>query len=146
MGGSFSSERYFLPDVDWSRCLSSAPGREEEGGLIVFSIKTLAMATAVSAGVVFAMPTTSQAMPQTAPIKVDVAKDSNIVDVRHRKWHRGKKWVRYCRNHWDPVRCGHRSARVYRYRYYDDYDPYPYYGYYRPRYYSPGIGLHFDID
>ena len=111
----------------------------------MFSIKTLAMATAVSAGVVFAMPATSQAMPQSAPVKVDVAKDSNIVDVRHKK--RWKKWARYCRNHYDPPRCGHRTARVYRYRYLDDgyYDE-PYYGYYRPRYRSPGIGLHFNID
>ncbi|MGE0238827.1 MAG: hypothetical protein AB7F09_03690 [Parvibaculaceae bacterium] len=111
----------------------------------MFSIKTLAMATAVSAGVVFAMPTASQAMPQSAPVKVDTAKNGNIVDVRHRKWHKGKKWARYCR-YSDDRRCYKRRhySRHYRYRYYDRYDE-PYYGYYRP-YREPGIGLHFRID
>jgi hypothetical protein len=44
----------------------------------VFSIKALAVVTAVSAGVVFAMPVASQAMPQSAPVKVDTAKNGNI--------------------------------------------------------------------
>lgn len=124
--------------------LSKVSEKEKED-LIVFSIKALAMATAVSAGVVFAMPVASQAMPQSAPVKVDTAKNSNIVDVRHRS--RSKKWVRYCRRNWDSPRCHHsrRHARYYRYRDYDRYDE-PYYGYYRPRYREPGIGLHFNID
>ncbi|MGE0008184.1 MAG: hypothetical protein AB7S92_21705 [Parvibaculaceae bacterium] len=113
----------------------------------MFSIKALAMATAVSAGVVFAMPVASQAMPQSAPVKVDTAKSGNVVDVRHRKWHK-RKWrhARYCRYDDDDWRCyrRHRHARYYhRYRYYDE----PYYGYYRPyRHHGPGIGLYFNID
>ena len=113
----------------------------------MFSIKALAMATAVSAGVVFAMPAVSQAMPQSAPVKVDTVSNSNIVNVNHRKWH-NRKWARYCRNNPDDDRCYNqrRSTRYYRYRYNDDYEPY--YGYYRPYrpYYGPGIGLQFNID
>jgi hypothetical protein len=114
---------------------------KEKEDLILFSIKALAVATAVSAGVVFAMPVASQAMPQTAPVKVDTAKNSHIVDVRHRT----RRWARYCRYHMGDYRCNHGRvySRYYRYRYYDDpyYYPYrPYYGYYRP-YYRPGIGL-----
>jgi hypothetical protein len=114
----------------------------------VFSIKTLAMATALSAGVVFAMPAIGQAMPQSAPVKVDGAKNSNIVEVRHKN--RSKRFARYCRRNWDDPRCDrshrHRSARYHRYRSYDDryYDE-PY-GYYRPRYRGPGIGLQFNIN
>jgi hypothetical protein len=122
--------------------LVSPRSQEEKEDLIVFNIKALAMATAVSAGVVFAMPVASQAMPQSAPVKVDTVKNENIVQVRHRS---SKRWARYCRRNWDDPRCSHRKryTRYYRYRYYDDYDPY-YYGYYRP--YRPGIGLHFNID
>src|SRR5262245_27292391 len=103
------------------------------------------MATAISAGVVFAMPAVSQAMPQTAPVKVDTAANSNIVNVNHRKWHNKRySWSRFCRNNPDSWRCNRRT--VYRYRYYDE----PYYGYYRPyryNYYNgPGIGLRFGID
>jgi hypothetical protein len=114
---------------------------EEKEDLIVFNIKALAMATAVSAGVVFAMPVASQAMPQSAPIKVDTVKNGNIVDVRHRS---SRKWARYCRRNWDDPVCHHRKryTTYKRYRYYD-YDE-PYYGYYRP--YRPGVGLQFDID
>jgi hypothetical protein len=137
----------------FARCLEPVTGRviraslfsvREKEDLIVFSLKALAMATAVSAGVVFAMPMASQAMPQSAPVKVDTAK-SGIVDVRHRS---SKKWARYCRRNWDDPQCHHRKrhAKFYRYRYYDDryYEPYYGYGYYRP--YRPGIGLHFNID
>jgi hypothetical protein len=103
----------------------------------VFNIKTLALASAVSAGVLFAMPATSQAVPQSAPIQVDMAKNGNLVEVRHKS---SKRWARYCARNWDDRRCNHRKRYVKRYRYYDE----PYYGYYRP--YRPGIGLHFDID
>ena len=109
----------------------------------MLSIKTLAMATAVSAGIVFAMPVSIQAMPVSSPVKVQPANDGNIVTVNHRKhW---KRWVRYCRYH-DDWRC-YRHHRVVRYRYlYDE----PYYGYYdpfyyRPHYYGPGVGLYFGI-
>jgi hypothetical protein len=112
----------------------------------VFNIKTLAMAAAVSAGVVFAVPATSQAMPASSPVKIQGIQDSNIVTVNHKK--RWKRWARYCR-YSDDWRCyrGHRYSRYYRHRYYNyDYDE-PYYGYYRPyRYHRPGVGLYFGID
>jgi hypothetical protein len=104
----------------------------------VLSIKTLAMAAAISAGVVFAMPVSSQAMPVSSPVKVQTAEDGNIVDVRYyRHW---RRVARYCRYN-DDWRC-YRHHRYARYRYY--YDE-PYYGYYRPRYYRPGVGLYFGI-
>lgn len=112
----------------------------------MFNIKALVMATAVSAGVVFAMPVTSQAMPQSAPAQIDVAKNGNIVDVRHKKGHK-KYSSRYCRYD-DDGRCykRHRYSRYYRHRYHQ-YDE-PYYGYYRPDRYrrGPGVGLYFRID
>ena len=109
----------------------------------MFNIKTLAMATAVSAGVVFAMPVTSQATPQSAPVKVHTATNDNVVSVRHRTG----KWARYCRYHMGDSRCNRRVySRHYRHRYYDEpnygYDE-PYYGYNGPRYYRPGI--HFPL-
>lgn len=110
----------------------------------MFSIKALAMATAVSAGVVFAMPVASQAMPASSPVKIHTVKDGNIVDVRNKK--RSKRWARYCR-YADDSRCykRHRHAR-YRYRSYDDRYYEPYYGYERRRYREPGVGLYFRID
>lgn len=115
----------------------------------MFSIKALAVVTAVSAGVVFAMPVASQAMPQSAPVKVDTATNSNIVNVRHNT----RRWARYCRYNMDDYRCNHgrRYSRYNRYRYYDDryygngygygngYYGDGYYGRYRNR--GPGIGL-----
>jgi hypothetical protein len=113
----------------------------------MFNIKTLLMAAAVSAGAILVMPTASQAMPASAPVKMQTAKDGNIVDVRHRRhW---RRWARYCGS--DSWRC-HRRHRYARYRYYPYYydpyyygyyEPYPYYGYYGPRYYGPGIGFSF---
>jgi len=50
----------------------------------VFSIKVLAVATAVSAGVILAMPAPSQAMPQAAPVKIDAANNANLTQVRYR--------------------------------------------------------------
>lgn len=54
------------------------------------SIKVLAVAAAVSAGVVLAMPAPSQAMPQAAPVKIDAATNGNLAQVyyRHRHHHR----------------------------------------------------------
>ena len=61
--------------------------------LIVLSIKALALATAVSAGVVFAMPVSSQAMPVSSPVKMQSVDDGNIVNVYYKKhW---KRWARY---------------------------------------------------
>ena len=108
----------------------------------MFSIKALAVATAVSAGVVLAMPVASQAMPQSAPVKVDTATNN----VRHTT----RKWAHYCRYHMGDSRCNHGRVygRYYRHRYYDEpyygYDE-PYYGSYRPRYSSPGLHLPFGV-
>ena len=107
----------------------------------MFNLKALAVATAVSAGVVLAMPVASQAMPQSAPVKVDTATNNNIVNVRHTT----RKWARYCRYHMGDSRCNHGRVygRYYRHRYYDE----PYYGSYpyRPRYYRPGLHLPFGM-
>ena len=89
--------------------------------LTVINFKTLAIAAAVLSSVVFAMPTSSQAMPQAAPVKIDAASNGNFVQVHYR---------RYCRY-------GRCYARYHRYReyqrsYYDSCPPY--YGYYLPHY------------
>lgn len=49
----------------------------------MFSIKALAVATAVSAGVVLAMPAPSQAMPQAAPVKIVAANNGNLAQVHY---------------------------------------------------------------
>lgn len=125
----------------------------------MINIKTLAMATAVSAGIAFAVPVASQAMP-AGPVKIQATTDSNIVDVRHKKkkwresrrwrdgrrwresrrWrHNNRRWGRYC----DPWDGCYRRRHARFYRYYDE----PYYGgYYGPGFYGPGIGLQFRID
>src|SRR5688572_22438509 len=61
----------------------------DEDDLAVINFKTLAMAAAVLSSVVFAMPTSSRAMPQAAPVKIDAASNGNLVQVHYR---------RYCRN------------------------------------------------
>jgi hypothetical protein len=118
----------------------------DEDDLTVIKFKTLVMAAAVLSSVVFAMPTSSQAIPQTAPLKIDAAGNGNAVQIHYR---------RYCRN-------GRCYARYHRYReYYRSVYPCPpYYGYYLPFYGSdrpcksyyrpyyghyrrPGIGLYF---
>ena len=105
----------------------------------MFNLKALAVATAVSAGVVFAMPVASRAMPAPAPVKISTT-DSNIANVAYskKKW---KSWARYCRYNSDDWRCNRRHyTRYNRYRYYDDrYYGDRYYGQYRHR--GPGVGL-----
>jgi hypothetical protein len=112
----------------------------------VINLKTFAMACAILSSVVFAMPSSSQAMPQTVPVKIDAASNGNLVQVHSR---------RYCRH-------GRCTVRYQRYREHkrSSYPCPPYYGYYLPRYgadrpckshyrpyYShyrrPGIGLYF---
>ena len=70
----------------------------------MFSIKALALATAVSAGVVLAMPAPSQAMPQAAPVKIDVANDGNLAQVHYRYRHKHRHHHRY---HWHRHRHYH---------------------------------------
>jgi hypothetical protein len=103
----------------------------------MFSIKALAMATAVSAGVVFAMPVASQATPQSAPVKVYTTTNNNIVDVRNKKKSRNW-WARHCAISND-VKCGrhYTKRRMYNEPYYGNYRPY------RP-YRRPGVTI--DID
>ena len=84
----------------------------------MFSIKVLAVATVVSAGVVLAMPAPSQAMPQAAPVKIDTANNGNVAQVhyrkyRHRHYHRyHRHYHRYYRGHylglrlWPPLCIG----------------------------------------
>src|SRR5262249_5866908 len=102
-----------------------------------------AIATAVSAGVVFAMPVTSQAAPMASPVQIKAVADSNVINVKHKNksndW-----WSRHCAVSND-VKCRRNYSRNYRHyrdRMYDE----PYYGhYYRPyRPYRPGIYLHID--
>lgn len=87
----------------------------------MINIKALAITAAVLSGVVLAMPISSRAMPQTAPVKTDAASAGNLIQVHYR---------RYCRH-------GRCYARYHRYREYKrshyDYCP-PYYGYYLPYY------------
>ena len=100
----------------------------------MFSIKALAMATAVSAGVVFAMPVTSQAMPVKSPVQIQTGSNDNIVNVNNKKksntW-----WARHCRISND-VKCrrGYTRHRIY---------SEPYYGQYRP-YHKPGVTIRID--
>ena len=85
--------------------------------------KTLAIAAAVLSGVVFAMQTSSQAMPIATAVKTDAATGGNLVQVHSR---------RYCRygRCYDRHRHGHYSE--YKRSYYDRCPPY--YGYYLPTY------------
>lgn len=62
------------------------------------SIKLLAVATALSAGVVLATPAPSQAMPQAAPVKIDAANNANLAQVQYRYRYRHRHHHRY--HHW----------------------------------------------
>jgi hypothetical protein len=101
----------------------------------VFSIKSLAMAMAVSAGVVLAMPVTSRAMPVASPVQIQTGSDGNIVNVNNKK--KSKDWwARHCTISND-VKCRRHYTRSYR-RKYDE----PYYGRYRPyRHDKPGVTI-----
>jgi hypothetical protein len=110
-GLSLSSERSLPPNVGFSQdALYSGMRRsghlspqEKKEDFIVFSIKVLAVAAVVSAGVVLATPAPSQAMPQAAPVKIDVAKDGNLAQVHYRYKHRHRHgrmhYHRYHRHH-----------------------------------------------
>lgn len=130
----------------------------------MINIKSLLLAGAVATGIAFAMPAASQAMPASAPVKIQIDKDSNIVQANHKKrWKRHKRWresrrwrhhrryARYC-DPWDGC-YRRRHARYYRYwdePYYGGYG-YPYYGGYGPGFYGngyggPGLGIYFRIN
>jgi hypothetical protein len=103
----------------------------------VFSIKALAMATAVTAGVGFAMPVTSQATPVTSPVQIQTGNDSNIVNVNN-KYKSKNWWARHCAISND-VKCRRNYTRLHRYRMYNE----PYYGHYRP-YRRSGVTITID--
>ena len=82
----------------------------------MFSIKSLAIAAAVSAGVVFAMPVASQAT--TSTVKIYTGTNNKHKSTN---W-----WARHCAISND-VKCGRHYTRSYHHR-----QSGPYYGYYRP--------------
>lgn len=84
----------------------------------MINFKTLAITAAVSSSVAFAVPTSSQAMPQAALVKIDAASNGNLVQVHYRRY--GRCYARYHR------------YREYQRSYYDSCPPY--YGYYLPHY------------
>ena len=83
------------------------------------SYKTLTIAAALSS-LIFAMPASTQAMPQAVPEKIAAASYGNLVQVHYR---------RYCRN-------GRCYPRYHRHREYlpSFYRCPPFYGYYLPQY------------
>ena len=92
----------------------------------MFNIKALALATAVSAGVVFAMPIAGPA--SAASVKVHVG-----VNNKHKStnW-----WARHCAVSND-VKCGHHYTRFYHHRH-----DRTYYGHYRPyRHHRSGVSI-----
>ena len=70
----------------------------------MFSIKVLAVATAISAGVVLAMPAPSQAMPQAAPVKIDAANNANLAQVHYRYRHRHRHYHRHYHGYYLGIR------------------------------------------
>ena len=77
----------------------------------MFSIKALALATAVSAGVVFAMPVASQAMTSSVKVHTSAGVSVNNKD-KSAAW-----WRRHCAISND-VKCGHHISRLNRHRHY----------------------------
>ena len=67
----------------------------------MFSLKILAVATAISAGVVLATPAPSQAMPQAAPVKIDAASNGNLAQVHYRNY-KHRHYRRYHRHYHGP--------------------------------------------
>jgi hypothetical protein len=119
----------------------------------VINFKLLAIAAAVLGSVTIAMPTSSQAVPQAVPVKIDAASDHNLVQVYHRYYRYGRCYARLHRYYHEHYRPCDDYYRLY-YGYYRPYRPYygyyrtyrPYYGYYpyddRP-WIGPGMGLSF---
>lgn len=66
----------------------------------MFSIKVLAVATAVSVGVVLAMPAPSQALPQAAPVKIDAANNGNVTQIHYRTYRHHHRYYRHYHRHY----------------------------------------------
>ena len=124
----------------------------------MINFKTSAIAAAVLSSVVFAMPTSSQAMPQAAPVKIDAASNGNLVQVHYRRYCRyGRCYGRYQRyglyhEHYRPYYGYYRPYYGYYRRPYYGYYQQPYYGYYPyngyyggPYWGGPSIGLYFSF-
>jgi hypothetical protein len=79
----------------------------------VFSIKALAVATAVSAGVVLGMPATGEAAQVKS--KVHVQTGSNLEQKKSASW-----WRRHCQISND-VKCGREYTRRHNDKYYGKY-------------------------
>jgi hypothetical protein len=106
----------------------------ERRALTVVNFRTLAIAVAVLSGVVFAMPTSSQAMPPVVPVKIDAASNGSLVQIYYRRY------CRYGRCYAQYRRYGYRE---YRRSYYDNCQPYDgYYGADRPCCYRPCYGYY----
>jgi hypothetical protein len=90
------------------------------------------MATAVAAGVGFAMPVTSHATPVMSPVQIQTGSDSNIVNVNNKN-KSNNWWARHCAISHD-VKCGRHYTKR---RVYNE----PYYGQYRPHH-KPGVNLY----
>jgi hypothetical protein len=88
----------------------------------VFNIKALAVAAAVSAGVVFAMPAPTQAA--SATVKIHAGADTHFK-------HKSASWLRRHCAVSNDVKCGHHYTR------YNRHDRY--YGYYRHRHHKSGV-------
>jgi hypothetical protein len=106
--------------------------------------KAALIALATLGGAVLLTPVPSSAMPAGGPISIEKSVDSNIVDVRHRKWHKRKHW-RHNR-HWRRHAWRHRhyhNRRHWARRYWCDpyYENCGRYGYYR----RPGFGIYLDF-
>jgi hypothetical protein len=69
----------------------------------VFNFKVLATATALSAGVILAMPAPSQAMPQAAPVKIEAVSNGNLAQVHYRKY-RHRHYYRHYHSHYIGIR------------------------------------------
>jgi hypothetical protein len=115
----------------------------------VINFKTFAIAAAALSSVVFAMPTSSQAMPQAAPVKIEAASNGNNVQVYYRRYYRYSRcyarYHRYYHEHYRPCDDYYRSYYGYYRPYYGYYQrPYygyhPYYGYYERPWLEPGMG------
>ena len=104
----------------------------------MINFRTSAIAAAVLSSVVFAMPTSSQAMPQAAPVKIVKATNGNLVQVRryyHRR-HNYRRYRHYGHNYRRYRHYGHYRHRYNRRHYYANNYYYP--NYYRSSYYCGG--------
>ncbi|MGE3830944.1 MAG: hypothetical protein AB7F76_08125 [Parvibaculaceae bacterium] len=104
--------------------------------------KAAIIALATLGAAVLITPAPSSAMPAGGPISIEKSTASNLVEVRHRKWHNRRHW-RHHRHHWrrDAWRHRHHHHRRWARRYWCD----PYYEYCGRRYWRPGFGIYLNF-